>query len=90
MTKRKTAGVERPLAEQLMKRLMPSADALALRFCHEPADRVEGALETMRIGVVKDMAKILSPEKAEVFADHWLAIIRLCIAQLAALRSGAA
>ena len=39
------------LTEYLMKRLMPTANMLALRLCHEPASRVESALETMRIGL---------------------------------------
>ena len=73
-----------------MTRLMPTANMLALRLCHEPASRVESALETMRIGVVKDMAKFISPQKAEAFADHWIAIIKIRIAQVSAVRSGMA
>ena len=61
-----TGGGERLLAE----RLTPTINEFALAFAHEPADRVERVLETMRKGIAKDLAAIPGL-KGEAIADEW-------------------
>jgi hypothetical protein len=68
--------------QRIVDRLTPTLDALALTFCHEPPERVDAALAAIRLDIARDLG--------EVTADIWVEIVKARIADVSAVRPGAA
>jgi len=65
-------------------------ERFALAFAHEPADRVEMVLETMRKDIANDMTEIFDRQKAEDIAGEWIKVLKMRIAEFSTLQPGVA